>query len=424
MSRPTAQRSLTLTEELERLEQQITLTLQEIDSNFSKAHRIVTTSILPIVDEYEKHSHEVWEGSKFWKQFFEASANVSLSGYEEPSDETVTNTEPTESFQTPTNDDESTVTGAELQQLGGDDDEEFSIDSPTQITGVQTTPKLPPSTSKRSNGTGRRQFNRTAASPYRSPTPRKYTGKNQVAADTAFEQPSTPRMSSAINLQSSPFEPESAAQPSAFRRTQNNDPLMHRSILDKNYRIQATPHTQRKQKQAAERRATPATATKKNAWDDSPQSSPAIAAPELRSELFSPVKAAPRTPGVSILASAAKKTGLVPPKTSTGMSLFSPQDKAYTATQERTQRTHIFDDSSEEDDDFAEMSPPKTMQFHVPQSRLMQTPAREASKKIVDDLLLTAGADATDDIEADDDGFEDPSPSVVRRAYDVEDDTF
>lgn len=59
-----AQRSLTLTEELEKLEQQITLTLQEIDSNFSKAHRIVTTSILPIVEDYAKHSNEVWEGSK------------------------------------------------------------------------------------------------------------------------------------------------------------------------------------------------------------------------------------------------------------------------------------------------------------------------------------------------------------------------
>ena len=64
MSRSLAQRGLTLTEELEKLEQQITLTLQEIDSNFSKAHRIVTTSIIPIVEEYAQHSSEVWEGSK------------------------------------------------------------------------------------------------------------------------------------------------------------------------------------------------------------------------------------------------------------------------------------------------------------------------------------------------------------------------
>jgi hypothetical protein len=40
------------------------LTLQEIDSNFSKAHRIVTASILPIVEDHAKHSNAVWEGSK------------------------------------------------------------------------------------------------------------------------------------------------------------------------------------------------------------------------------------------------------------------------------------------------------------------------------------------------------------------------
>ncbi|KAL2049625.1 hypothetical protein ABVK25_010085 [Lepraria finkii] len=91
------QRNVTLTEELEKLEQSITLTLQEIDHNFSRAHRIVTTSILPIVENYAEHSKNVWEGSKFWKQFFEASANVSLSGYEEPpaDDETQTEDDPT-----------------------------------------------------------------------------------------------------------------------------------------------------------------------------------------------------------------------------------------------------------------------------------------------------------------------------------------
>lgn len=55
---------MTLTEELEKLEQSITLTLQEIDHNFSKAHRIVTTSILPLVEQYGEHSKNVWEASK------------------------------------------------------------------------------------------------------------------------------------------------------------------------------------------------------------------------------------------------------------------------------------------------------------------------------------------------------------------------
>ena len=40
------------------------LTGAEIDHNFSRAHRIVTTNILPIVEQYGKHSEAVWEGSK------------------------------------------------------------------------------------------------------------------------------------------------------------------------------------------------------------------------------------------------------------------------------------------------------------------------------------------------------------------------
>jgi DASH complex subunit ASK1 len=69
-----------------------------------------------------------------------------------------------------------------------------------------------------------------------------------------------------------------------------------------------------------------------------------------------------------------------------------------------------------------DMSPPKTMHFHVPQSRLLQTPAREASRRIVDDLLMTAGADATDEIEgvaaADDDGGEEVTGRYGRLVLD------
>ncbi|KAK7205663.1 DASH complex subunit Ask1-domain-containing protein [Myxozyma melibiosi] len=72
-----------LTEELEKIEQSITLTLQEIDHNFSTSHRIITSAILPIVEQYAVQSQAVWQSSKFWKEFFESSANVSLAGYEE-----------------------------------------------------------------------------------------------------------------------------------------------------------------------------------------------------------------------------------------------------------------------------------------------------------------------------------------------------
>ncbi|KAH9815742.1 DASH complex subunit ask1-like [Teratosphaeria destructans] len=450
MSRAGPARQLTLTEELEKLEQSITLTLQEIDSNFSKAHRIVTGSILPIVEQYAKASGDVWEGSKvsqslsqigrsdadngqFWKQFFEASANVSLSGYEEAAleddtDATATQHEAEEdtsaTLQTPV--DYSAATAGAGQDE--DESEEFSVDSPTQVTGVQATPKLnqPTATSTR-NASGRHAA-------FRSPSPRKYTGRNPLAMTPGSDEPSTPRPRADMGLapESSPFEPESAYQPSAFKastlgrpgakRHNSNDPLLHRGVLDKNYRVQATPHTQRRQRHQ-KAAATPATATKttRQLWEDSPDSSPEVAAPQLRSDLFSPAKTAPRTPGISVMTPA---RGRHQPQhqqhtTSTGRKLFSPQDKAYASA--RSRPSHIFEDDSDEDD--LDMSPPKTMQFHVPQSRLLQTPAREASKRIVEDLLLTAGADGTTDIEAQGEGLEEASPSVVRRAL-FDDDTF
>jgi DASH complex subunit ASK1 len=42
----------------------LTAHLVEIDHNFSRAHRIVTSSILPVVEQYAEQSREVWEGSK------------------------------------------------------------------------------------------------------------------------------------------------------------------------------------------------------------------------------------------------------------------------------------------------------------------------------------------------------------------------
>lgn len=66
-------------EQLMQLDQAITLTLQEIDENFSQAHQVITSRILPAIREYEVACSHTWAGARFWKQFFEASAQVSLS---------------------------------------------------------------------------------------------------------------------------------------------------------------------------------------------------------------------------------------------------------------------------------------------------------------------------------------------------------
>lgn len=66
-------------EQLMQLDQAITLTLQEIDEHFSQAHQLVTGKILPAIRAYEASCAETWQAARFWKQFFEASAQVSLT---------------------------------------------------------------------------------------------------------------------------------------------------------------------------------------------------------------------------------------------------------------------------------------------------------------------------------------------------------
>lgn len=59
-----SKKPLTPSEELEKLEQQITLAYLEIDHNFSRAHHVVTKRILPIIDRYAAESKSLWNGSE------------------------------------------------------------------------------------------------------------------------------------------------------------------------------------------------------------------------------------------------------------------------------------------------------------------------------------------------------------------------
>ncbi|CAF9942342.1 MAG: DASH complex subunit ask1 [Alectoria fallacina] len=391
-SNPTsaAQRNLTLTEELEKLEQSITLTLQEIDHNFSRAHRIVTTSILPVVEQYAEHSKNVWEGSKFWKQFFEASANVSLSGYEEPpADDEATTTE--EDDPTTTTPSTSTYNSSQPNTPSNHPypNEEALSSSPTHSTPRPARQKRP-----------------VATAPYSSP----YEAlKRETFAVSPSEStlPSTPRTVASPVQQSSPFAPPSTSHHTAHR-TPANDVLLHR-ILDKNWRIQATPHSTirlpQRSKSFSDATPKPNIAKKgggkaKENYD--PDSSPAVPAPQLHSEIFGTPARKDRIPGVSVLTPARGKK-------------VSAAEGGLRGKQQQ-----IWDSDSDDDgegDMGVGMSPPKTMQFHVPQPRLLRTPAREASKRIVEDLLLTAGGNVTDDLEED-------SPSVVQRARLGDEDTF
>lgn len=415
MSRqPVGQRPLTLTEELERLEQSITLTLQEIDHNFSRAHRIVTSSILPIIEQYAEHSREVWEGSRFWKQFFEASANVSLSGYEEPQhgqqdDElghgehsrATVHTTPSnaEAYETPT-----------ARHVAEDSLNDIDA-SNLAISASHNTPR-PQKDARRAESSSyepvRRDMNSTKnqehAGMRNSGDPR--TPNKQSCSSILDDVAMTPEHSPDMKQHGLPNVVGSSM------RTQE-DPLLH-TVLDKRYRIQATPLTSKST-------ARPKKCLKTHAGEVY-ESSP-LAPPELHAEIFdSPVRREltqqlnkQRTPGVSVLTPSRDKNLVLKPS-----------------------GTDVWDDS---DDDLIDeqtglpfgASPPKTMQFHIPQSRLLKTPAKEASKQIVDSILASAGAsrfangeESSQDLDIDldrdyDKDDYDESPSIVRV---LEDDTF
>ncbi|KAF8544919.1 DASH complex subunit Ask1-domain-containing protein [Trichophaea hybrida] len=418
------QPQLSLTAELEKLEQKITLTLQEIDHNFARAHRIVTASILPVVERYQKESDAVWEGSKFWRQFFEASANVSLTSYQE---EDVTYDEQTQgeitqhTEQTYVEESMASSPGhytAEEQTMNefthdqntrhtisedDDDDDLLEDDSMLEslnLTGgaIQSTPKL-----QRNANTNANSEWADIESPFEA-LAKELTGKNygessdrQAPQNTRYNPPSldsstlpppsTPR---SIRIpqhlhetpESSPFRGPPARTPGV-----KEDQILHR-VLDKTWRLQATPLG----KPAPSRYRTVATPkqpifSRNNHNDSSPFSSPVE--PQLQTQIFTPK--ALRTPGA---------------------------EKFATATGGGASR-YLYDDS-DSDDDFLlppGFSPPKTMQFSLPPSKLLATPAREASRRIVHDILQTAGASVDGSMTTD-------ASSPPRGRIDDDDDPF
>ncbi|KAG0313340.1 DASH complex subunit ask1 [Linnemannia gamsii] len=60
-------------DEIERLDQNITRTMQEIDQSFSDCQIIVSSKILPQIDRFAESSREVWEHARLWINFFEAA---------------------------------------------------------------------------------------------------------------------------------------------------------------------------------------------------------------------------------------------------------------------------------------------------------------------------------------------------------------
>ena len=254
-----------------------------------------------------------------------------------------------------------------------------------------------------------------------------------VAPTTPGRNTALPDMS--MTPDTSPFNPHIDA-PTSIMGKDKGDTYLHQGILSKNFRVQATPHTARKTA-TSKFGATPGTANRTRRildFEDS-MSSPLEEAPAPRLRgIYSPMKAT-RTPGKSVLTPNLKKQfeERRTRQSDAGAAAATPE-VTRGRTGGLTGRSIAWDSDSEDDDDLG-MSPPKTIMFNMPESRVMQTPgkyciecqnyivshanlsiAQEASRRIVEDILYSAGGDMTEEVES--------SPSVIGRNRDPLDDTF
>ncbi|KAG6007887.1 hypothetical protein E4U43_000245, partial [Claviceps pusilla] len=386
----------------------------------------------------------------FWKQFFEASANVSLSGYEELAnddessvmeDSTAVQDESTADY---TRDHEDgTATPVARDATGQDEEEEESLFGDADLSG--STPRPPATKTFKADGPGRGR-----TTPYDS-MKREMRSEEQDTTVLQDEEDSTvlfaQRTAQLPDMSLTPRgqrDEHTAEQRHSARRT-NKDPLLHR-VLDKNYRVQSTPHgrgirisplKKDKDKDKDKDKGGKGKERAMAAWqeDDSAMSSPEIAPPTLRSEFFmSPYKLmarqrvaaaasqGPRTPGVSVQTPARGqvKSRDVFSSAARGRAAGGAGDVGPSTTRQLEGRPKYeidWDSDGDDDDDdlYAGMSPPKTIQFALPPSKLLQTPAREASRRIVDDILMDAGAELESS---------EYSPTMVKMNEDILNDSF
>ncbi|KAJ6601152.1 DASH complex subunit Ask1-domain-containing protein [Mycena vulgaris] len=70
-------------DQIEQMEQLITIKLQNIDENFSKIHNILANKILPSVKRYAVGTKPVREAANFWVSFYEQAAQIRIPTYDD-----------------------------------------------------------------------------------------------------------------------------------------------------------------------------------------------------------------------------------------------------------------------------------------------------------------------------------------------------
>ncbi|KAJ9477744.1 Protein SDS23 [Pseudozyma hubeiensis] len=445
---PTQQQSVT--EQIMQLDQAITLTLQEIDQNFATAHQIVTSRILPAVKEYGVASARVWQGAKFWKTFYEVSANVSLTAHVQNEGEFDANSQGGDVTQsgndsrenaTFARDDEGRSPRSETGSIiynemdasivsgdGDDDVHDAADESVEQAPADRARAASPPRFSNASMAAAARR----EAAQRKQQKPRDREDQENVfdPAESPFERlrrDITTGLGKGLSdpsMDQSSFVSSGKVKPSFGTASTERD----RAALAQGIENLGSTHTGR-----GGRSIDPDSSNASSVHDLPQFKSSATSAGRMKTSStpkkgallnkvldsehkrnkgrlsYTKIQATPRSsqsksnpfapPSVRMWDGIVdlRKTPLTSKIKGTKSTKTSSSNKRGGASKKDAQGEDEgeWDSDSSDKDSLgwpAGMSPPVTMQFSVPQSRYAQTPAKEAAKMMVDDLLRSVGA--------------------------------
>lgn len=379
-------------EQLMQVDQAITLALQEIDANFAQTHQIITSRILPSIKHYGVASHNTWQGARFWHRFFETASDIHLAPQRAGAE-----------------DEWEGDHGEELDSINGEEVSKEASHSEGWLHGTRGDGSL----SMAADGGEDVAFGEPGL--HRTP---------DEDGDTSIDDIAPPRMSDASLAASARLERDSHAhalgagdasgkgQRTGTKVRDGNDDVAHSlAQLD----IRNTPGPSRKPGTST----TPRTATHSRLATDvlrsqHKTSQAAVgrvhATPRRGGQALNPFgKHASGPSGAAGAASGpSQKSGAMGRPQGEGPPLWdgiadlrrTPLAKSKLhGRKEGRGNVHSGAagskgavDIDDEEDSLAwppGMSPPVTMQFSVPRSRYTKTPAKEAARLVVDDLLRT-----------------------------------
>lgn len=415
--------------ELERLEQEITLTLQNIDKSFAKSHKIINDRLIPIVKKYHTSSKKIWQGVSFWKNFLETSANVELRGYEEA----VQNQDYIEDDQIPESQEprsQETQTGDTVQlnehlspiktaETAGTGNLGVILESTNHTVQEQLQKRYTDNFYDESQQDPKEQED-TGSMAFKSSTPNRLKenpimpqikAQNNLGFDTTDS--TLPPIPISANLSNTNGTDVNQTTPTLQRSNtdiqQPRNYILHNN-LDTNYKLEVSPKKKHPHQPAVNSLTPkkPPQKKRKSIYAQKYDSSPfEIEAPKLQSDVqFSPVKPNremtpshkasqlqpesrdddnqtqrfPHTPRYGAGGNLLRTPGQVS-RTANRYSNHGFQDDA----QQQNQANSQLDDSEQTPN----ISPPVTLNFAAVSStqNLRKTPAREAAQNIVKDIL-------------------------------------